>query len=136
MIREIVRFYERKMRPEHLTRGVKPLSIHELDQKLLANCLENQHRGWEDFVDRFMGLVVHVINHTVQIRGQTIEQKECHQLCVDVFAILYHDSFRLLREFEGQSSLTTYLTVVVRRIVVRLLLNHKTATASTKRFAA
>jgi len=55
---------------------------------------------------------------------------------VDVFAILYHDSFRLLREFEGQSSLTTYLTVVVRRIVVRLLLNHKSATASTNRFAA
>ena len=136
MLREIIPFYERKMHPEHLTRGAKPLSIHELDQKLLNNCLENQHRGWEDFVDRFMGLVVHVINHTVQIRGLSIEQKECNRLCEDVFAILYHDSFRLLREFEEQSSLTTYLTIVVRRIVVRLLLNHKTAAASTNRFAA
>lgn len=109
--------------------------MHELDQKLLTNCLENQPRGWEDFVDRFMGLVVHVIDHTVQIRGLSVDEDECCRICENVFAILHHDSFRLLREFEGQSSLTTYMTIVVRRIVVRLLLNRKPTVAGS-RFAA
>jgi hypothetical protein len=44
-------------------------------------------------------------------------------LCERVFAALAHDQFRLLREYKSHSSLTTYLSVIVRRIVVRSLLN-------------
>ena len=112
------------------------MSINKLDQELLTRCTEGQTRGWEDFVDRFMGLAMHVIDHCVQVRSQQITPEERDQLCENVFVTLYHDSFRLLREFDGQCSLTTYMTVVVRRIVVRLLLNRKPARESAKRIAA
>ena len=101
------------------------MSINELDQTLLTRCLEEQPRGWEDFVDRFMGLVVHVIDHTVQVRGLAIDDEQRDRLCEDVFTILDHDSFRLLREFDDQCSLTTYMTIVARRVVVRLVQNRK-----------
>ena len=103
--------------------------MNELDQAILSRCLEGQPRGWEDFVDRFMGLVLHVIDHTVQVRGLSIDDERRDLLCEDVFAILDHDSFRLLHEFDGQCSLTTYMTIIARRIVVRLLMNRKAMAA-------
>ena len=112
------------------------MSMNELDQTLLVRCLEEQPRGWEDFVDRFMGLVVHVIDHTVQIRGINIDDEQRDRLCEEVFTILHHDSFRLLCEFDGQCSLTTYMTVIARRIIVRLLLNRNINTTVTTRKAA
>jgi len=110
--------------------------MNELDQTLLVRCLEGQPRGWEDFVDRFMGLVVHVIDHTVNIRGINIDDEQRDRLCEDVFTILHHDSFRLLCEFDSQCSLTTYMTVIARRIVVRLLLNRNINATTTTRAAA
>jgi len=74
-------------------------------------------------VDRFLGLVLHVIDHTVSKREIRLRSDERNALCERVFAALAHDQFRLLREFNARSSLTTYLSVVVRRIVVRSLLN-------------
>ena len=108
------------------------MSMNELDQAILVRCLEGQPRGWEDFVDRFLGLVVHVIDHTVRVREIPIDTEQRDGLCEDVFAILYHDSFRILREFDGECSLTTYMTIIARRIVVRLLLNRKAKGIVTK----
>ena len=111
--------------------------MNELDQVLLTRCLESQPRGWEDFVDRFLGLVVHVIDHTVQVRDLLIDAEQRDRICEDVFVILHHDSFRLLHEYDGQCSLTTYMTIIARRIVVRLLLNRNaTAIATTTRRTA
>lgn len=112
------------------------MSLNELDQTILTRCIEVEPRGWEDFVDRFMGLVMHVIDHSVQVRGLQISPEDRDLLCENVFATLYHDKFRLLREYDGRCSLTTYMTVLVRRIAVRMLLNRKTAYASEKQAAA
>ena len=48
---------------------VVPVALSEIDRSLLDRCLSRKARAWEDFVDRFMGLVVHVINHTAQCRS-------------------------------------------------------------------
>ena len=95
------------------------MATNHLDNSLLEHCLSHQDRAWEDFVDRFLGLVLHVIDHTVSKRDIRLRLEERNSLCERVFAALGHDQFRLLREFKARSSLTTYLCVVVRRIVVR-----------------
>ena len=97
--------------------------MNHLDNVLLESCLAHKDRSWQDFVDRFLGLVLHVIDHTVSKRDIRLTYEERNTLCERVFAALGHDQFRLLREFKARSSLTTYLSVVVRRVVVRLLLN-------------
>ena len=99
------------------------MSANHLDNTFLERCLKHQHRAWEDFVDRFLGLVLHVIDHTVSKREIRLRMEERNSLCERVFAALGHDQFRLLREFKARSSLTTYLSVVVRRIVVRSFSN-------------
>jgi len=114
--------------------------LSEIDRNLLERCLQRKVRAWEDFVDRFMGLVVHVVNHTAQARSVRLSSEDRGELTNEVFLKLLEDDFAILRHFRGQSSLATYLTVVARRIVVKGLLRQKPSArlvdAGVKRAAA
>jgi RNA polymerase sigma-70 factor (ECF subfamily) len=98
------------------------VALSEIDRNLLERCLQKRPRAWEDFVDRFMGLVLHVIRHTAQARSIRLAPEDRDDLCAEVFLAIIRNDFAVLRNFRGQSSLATYLTVVARRIVVRELL--------------
>jgi len=101
------------------------VAFSEIDRQLLQRCLARQPRAWEDFVDRFLGLVVHVVNHTTHSRSIAISPQDLEDLSADVFAAVLADDFAVLRRFRGQSSLATYLTVIARRVVVRDLLKRR-----------
>ena len=101
------------------------MAFSEIDRQLLQRCFARQPRAWEDFVDRFLGLVVHVVNHTTHSRSIAIAPQDLEDLSSEVFAALLSDDFAVLRRFRGQSSLATYLTVISRRVVVRELLKRR-----------
>lgn len=107
--------------PAH-SEGIRRVVLSEIDRNLLERCLQGKPRAWEDFVDRFLGLVVHVVNHTAQARSVRLTPEDRDDLCSEVFLAVLKNDFALLRNFRGGSSLATYLTVVARRIVVRQLL--------------
>ncbi len=96
--------------------------LSEIDRNLLERCLQGKSRAWEDFVDRFLGLVIHVVSHTAQARSIRLTPDDRDDLCAEVFLNLLKDDFAILRHFRGQSSLATYLTVVTRRIVVKKMM--------------
>lgn len=98
------------------------MALSEIDRSLIERCLARAPRAWEDFVDRFMGLVVHVINHSAQCRSIRLTPQDREDLCAEVFLAIVRDDFAVLRSFRAQSSLATYLTVIARRVVVRELL--------------
>jgi RNA polymerase sigma-70 factor (ECF subfamily) len=98
------------------------VALSDIDRQLIERCLGRKPRAWEDFVDRFLGLVIHVINHTAQARSLRLPPEDREDLCSEVFLTIVKDDFALLRHFRGQSSLATYLCVVARRVVVRNLL--------------
>lgn len=102
------------------------MALSEIDRNLLERCLHRKPRAWEDFVDRFMGLVVHVVQHTAQARSLQLLPQDRDDLCAEVFLNIVKDDFAILRHFRGKSSLATYLTVVARRIVVKKLLREET----------
>lgn len=103
------------------------MALSEIDRNLLERCLQRKPRAWEDFVDRFMGLVVHVVNHTAKSRSVRLTAADRDDLCAEVFLATVKNDFALLRNFRGKSSLATYLTVVARRIVVKELLSRMSA---------
>jgi RNA polymerase sigma-70 factor (ECF subfamily) len=107
------------------------VGLSEIDRSLLERCLQRKPRAWEDFVDRFMGLVLHVIRHTAQARSIRINPSDRDDLCAEVFLAIIKSDFALLRNFRGQSSLATYLTVVARRIVVHELFARGASTRLT-----
>jgi RNA polymerase sigma-70 factor (ECF subfamily) len=103
------------------------VALSEIDRNLLDRCLARKARAWEDFVDRFMGLVVHVINHTAQCRSINLSSADREDLAAEVFLAIVDNEMAVLRHFRGKSSLATYLTVVARRVVVRKLVEGRAA---------
>lgn len=95
----------------------------EMDRSLIERCLARRAGAWEEFVDRFAGLVTHVVSHTVRLRSMVLAAEEREDLAADVFLAFIANDFAVLRRYRGESSLATYLTVIARRVVVRRLLN-------------
>ena len=104
------------------------MALSDIDRALLERCLERKPRAWEDFVDRFLGLVMHVINHTAQSRSILLSPSDREDLVAEVMLTIVADDMAVLRRFRGTSSLATYLTVIARRVVVRKMLESRSAT--------
>jgi RNA polymerase sigma-70 factor (ECF subfamily) len=103
------------------------VALSEIDRTLLQRCLARKPRAWDDFVDRFMGLVIHVANHSAVSRSLRLSVEDREDLVAAVFLGIVKDDMAVLRNFRGESSLATYLTVVARRIVVPELLRQQSA---------
>jgi RNA polymerase sigma-70 factor, ECF subfamily len=101
------------------------MALSDIDRNLLERCLDHRPRAWEDFVDRYMGLVVHVVNHSAQAKSIRLTTEDREDLVGAVFLGIVKDDFAVLRHFRGESSLATYLTVIARRIVVHELVKNK-----------
>ena len=98
------------------------MALSEVDRSLLERCLAHQDQAWEDFVDRFLGLIVHVVNQTATDRSIRLTLQDTEDFVADVFLEFVKHDFQVLRRFRGKSSLATYLTVVGRRVIVRGML--------------
>jgi RNA polymerase sigma-70 factor (ECF subfamily) len=92
-----------------------------VDRALLQRCLNHEPGAWNDFVDRFLGLIYHVIHHTSHLRSAPLRPEDIEDLAAEVLLQLVARDYAVLRQFRGQSSLATYLTVVARRICVHEL---------------
>ncbi|MFG0266859.1 MAG: RNA polymerase sigma factor [Rhodopirellula sp. JB055] len=97
------------------------MSLSDVDRQLLQRCLDREPRAWQDFVDRFVGLVVHVVNRTAMGRGLSMDDATRDDMVAEVFLVIIRHDFAVLRRFRRQCSLATYLTIVARRVVVRRL---------------
>ncbi len=108
--------------------------LSNIDRNLLERCLQNSSQAWEEFVDRYIGLVSHVVDHAALNRSLALDSSTRDDLISDVFFSWIRDDFAVLRRFEGNSSLATYLTVVARRIVVRHLLKNRSIADKTSSY--
>ncbi len=97
------------------------MSLSAFDRELLQCCLDRAPRAWQNFVDRFLGLVIHVANHVAESRGIRLDQATRDDLVAEVFLVLVADDFSVLRKFRRNCSLATYLTVISRRVIIRRL---------------
>lgn len=97
------------------------VTLSNLDRELLRDCLAQSPNAWENFIDRFLGLVIHVVNNAANSRGIQASQDLRDDLVADVFLAWIDRDYSMLRKFRGESSLATYLTVVSRRVVLRRL---------------
>ena len=104
------------------------MALSTVDRELIERCLQKQPQSWDAFVHRFLGLVVHVVNHSAQSRSITLTAEDREDLCAEVFLTILKDDLAVLRGFRGESSLATYLTVVARRVVVRRLVKRPSST--------
>jgi RNA polymerase sigma-70 factor (ECF subfamily) len=91
------------------------------DRDLLRRCLHHEPGAWNDFVDRFLGLVYHVIQHTAHLRSFPLRPQDTEDVAAEVMLAIVANDYAALRHFRGASSLATYLTVIARRTCVQEL---------------
>ena len=105
------------------------MALTDIDRSLLKRCIAGEPGAWRDFVDRFIGLFVHVINHTSQSRSVRLPPDDIDDVCSEIFLAILANDFAILRRFRGKCSLATYLTVLTRRIVVKQISQRRMAEA-------
>jgi len=104
-----------------------------VDRDLLKRCLANAPGSWNDFVDRFVSLIYHAIQYTGHLRSARVGPEDLEDIAAEVMLKLVANDFRVLREFRGESSLATYLTVIARRICVKELARRQQVIGSINR---
>jgi RNA polymerase sigma-70 factor, ECF subfamily len=97
------------------------VALTNLDRELLRRCLAHQPGAWNDFVDRFLGLIYHVVHHTSHLRSTPLRPEDIEDLAAEVLLQIVANDYAVLRQFRGHASLATYLTVITRRICVHEL---------------
>lgn len=97
------------------------MALTDLDRQLIARCLDREPEAWCEFVDRYVGVVFHVVHHTATMRSVVLRPEEAEDLVADVLATIVDNNFKILRQFRGRSSLANYLAVIARRVVVNKL---------------
>jgi RNA polymerase sigma-70 factor, ECF subfamily len=93
--------------------------LSNVDRELLQRCLTRAPGAWEDFVHRYLGLILQVVKHTAERRGVRLDEARRDEVVSDVFYGLLQNDLATLRRFRGHSSLATYLVVVSRRIAMK-----------------
>src|SRR5207253_299220 len=105
--------------PTMTTGELVALTPHDRD--LLKRCLHHEPGSWNDFVDRFLGLVYHVVRHTADLRSFPLTAEDTEDIAAQVLLQVVENDYAALRQFRGHSSLATYLTVIARRTCVHEL---------------
>jgi RNA polymerase sigma-70 factor (ECF subfamily) len=97
------------------------VALTPVDRALLQRCLNRQSGAWKDFVDRFIGLIYHTIHHTAHLRSFPLRPEDTEDLAAEILLQIVAKDYSVLRQFQGNSSLATYLAVIARRICVHEL---------------
>src|SRR2546430_7008861 len=106
---------------KRIASGEPDVALTAIDRALLQRCLSHQPGAWNDFVDRFLGLIYHVIHHTAYLRSTPLPPEDIEDVGAEILLQIVSNDYAILRQFRYQSSLATYLTVVARRICVHEL---------------
>lgn len=101
------------------------MPLRDIDRKLIDRCLAKEPGAWNDFVDRYLGLIYHVIGHVAHARSRTLSSEDVEDVAAEILLKIVDDDYAVLRKFKGISSLPTYLTVIARRTCVKQLVRRQ-----------
>ncbi len=101
------------------------MSLTAVDRDLLQRCLSKQPGSWNDFVDRFLSLIYHAVHYTAHLRSARLTPEDVEDIAAEVLLQIVAGDYKVLKQFKGHASLSTYLTVIARRICVHELNRRK-----------
>jgi len=97
------------------------VALTAVDRALVQRCLNHQPGAWNDFVDRYLGLIYHVVHHTAHVRSVPLQPEDIEDVAAEILLQIVANDYAALRQFRGQASLATYLTVIARRSCIHEL---------------
>lgn len=103
------------------------MPLTPLDRDLLKRCLNHEAGSWNEFVERYLGLIYHTINHASHLRSVPVRPEDVEDLAAEILLQIVANDYAVLRQFRKDASLATYLTVIARRICVHELAKRQSA---------
>jgi RNA polymerase sigma-70 factor (ECF subfamily) len=94
------------------------VSLTPVDRELLHDCLAGKPGSWNDFVDRYLSMIYHVVHSTAHLRSARLSPEDVEDVAAEVLLQIVAKDFKVLRAFQGNASLATYLAVIARRTAV------------------
>lgn len=91
------------------------------DQELIARCIARDPGAWRAFVDRFAGTIRALARRYLKANGYVPDDGELDDLLQEVFLALTRRDHRLLRNYDATYTVKTYLGVITRTEVHRVL---------------
>ncbi|MGQ0612422.1 MAG: RNA polymerase sigma factor [Planctomycetaceae bacterium] len=91
------------------------------DRLLVARCLSAEPGAWLLFVARFAPTVKALARRYLQLHGHFPDDSEVEDILQEVFLALTRRDFRLLRNYDPAYAFNTYLGVLTRTQVHRVL---------------
>lgn len=91
------------------------------DRQLVDRCIAGEPGAWRQFVDRFEPSARSLARKYLSLHGRFPDDGELDDIVQEVFLALTRKEFRLLRDFDPRYSFKTYLGVIVRTEVHRVL---------------
>jgi RNA polymerase sigma-70 factor (ECF subfamily) len=95
------------------------------DTELVTRCIRREPGAWVEFVDRFKGTVQALARRYLKLHGHLPDEPELEDIVQEVFLALVRRDFRLLRNYDSTYTVKTYLGVITRTEVHRLLRRRK-----------
>lgn len=92
-----------------------------MDSALVQALLGDSPAAWEEFVDRYGGLIRSRVADVASLFGRRNDWSMIDDVTAEVFASLLSRDAAALRCFRSQSSLSTYLAVIATRIARRMI---------------
>jgi RNA polymerase sigma-70 factor (ECF subfamily) len=105
--------------------GESAVPLRDIDRQLIDRCLRHEPGAWNDFVDRYMGLTYHVIHHVSHARSLVLSEADIEDIAAEIFLAIVDNDYAILRRFQGNSALPTYLTVIARRVCVKQVIKRQ-----------
>jgi len=91
------------------------------EAELVAACAAGERGAWEEFVDRFGPLLIALARRMLARRTGRARDSDVDDVVADVFLALVRRDRILLKRYDPQYRVSTYLGVICRTEVLRLL---------------
>jgi len=91
------------------------------DLELVERCVAGEPGAWRQFVDRFAPTVRALARRYLRLHGRMADSAELDDVVQDVFLAVTRREFRLLKNYDPTYTFKTYLGVITRTEVHRVL---------------
>ncbi len=106
------------------------------DAALISRCAASEAGAWESFVARHASFIQAEARRQLLRYLARAAPSDVDDACQEVFSLLMKDEARVLRQFRGESSLSTWLACVVRSVCRRFARHERGGRLSTRDIAA
>lgn len=89
------------------------------DKRIVEACIAGEPDAWKAFLHGFGGLFSYVVGRTAERRGVPLSAPEREDIIAEIVLECLRNDAAVLRGFAARATLSSYLTVIARRVAVR-----------------